>query len=636
MTITKKQLILIVLLSIPVIIGLVLLGLRHSGRRSSGPTPITESPPDALNILHFNDGYDVRKTPRFLTKWLERKDENTLTLFSGDIISPSLISNYMKGNQFVPFMKISDVQFAVPGNHEYDFGEEQFEAFIAQAQTKWLLANLKVKGEASKSASNLAEHFVKTIRNTKIGIFGLIDTAWQKSNKLDASKFDYEPFDEAAKRKSAELKALGCQFIFVLTHMSNASDEKLLSDDNGIDVVFGGHDHIFFIKRLNDKLLVKSGTDFENFSHVKLFLSDKPPEQPYFCDSACKKYDFLLDEEVNDNQVFFNFTMPRQNKFLNVVIEKIKMVFEDDKNDEMKEYIRSTVDPQIKDFLLPMVRFDTKVDTRESNIQNREIAVGNFFADLARATYGTNLGVVNAGIFKAEKLFDKNTFFRKIDLMKVFPYKRDVVIVVELTGQEIIQVIETSLSKYPKPNAQFLSWSGLVYEFDPKKEAGHRVVAESIMVDGVPLDLDKQYSVAMVSGLQHPQFGIDLLKAKTSVTPEAERLEPIALFETFAKLAEDSQNFDEFMLLKELFPEQTFTKTVSVIKSKGGGSNRLTSVSSEEVNDSSKLESLSAVALKRLKRMALADQILTIDGRNIFAIAPVVEGRIKMAKAVLV
>lgn len=51
----------------------------------------------SLKIIHFNDCYEIGKTPQFLDQMLSLWDENTLVLFSGDLLSPSLESQELKG-----------------------------------------------------------------------------------------------------------------------------------------------------------------------------------------------------------------------------------------------------------------------------------------------------------------------------------------------------------------------------------------------------------------------------------------------------------------------------------------------------------------------------------------------------------
>lgn len=631
---TRSKVILSLLVGIPVLLGFLALTFRFL--KPTPATPITEAPASALSVLHFNDGYDVRNTPRFLTKWLERLDGETLTLFSGDLISPSLVSNYLKGDQFIRFMELSAPTVAVPGNHEYDFGEEQFESFKGSTPTQWVVANMKSKEDPDQSLSGMPEHHVTTLNGVKVGVFGLVDTNWLRTNKLEVNKYEYEPFDVAAKRVSNELKAQGCEMVFVVSHMANASDEQLLTDENDVDVVFGGHDHIFYVRRLNNKVLLKSGTDFDNFSHSKLFFTASDPAG-YFCNEGCADFKYLLDEDTNDDQVFFNFTLPRKEGFLNMVIEKVKITDDTPRHAALEEYIQEQVNPVISDFLNPMVRLDTRLDTRETIILNRETGVGNFFADLARAYYGTDLGMVNAGIFKAEKLFQPKTFLRKIDLHKIFPYKRDVFVVLALTGEEILAALRESLADFPKPSHKFLSFSGLHFELKGKKSGGDQLVAESVTLDGVPLDPQRIYSVATVSGLSHQTFGLSVLKSKEASNPVPERLEPGELFEKFSSLASAPENIQEYEAFKQQFPDVAFSRLAAAhVSPKEGGKKRLTFSKRQPANLAVGLEGLNPEALRRVRLYSLVYKLTNYDNQNLWAIRPQVEKRLKVHRKVAV
>ena len=55
-----------------------------------------------------------------------------------------------------------------------------------------------------------------------------------------------------------------------LTHMMKYNDIKLAKNIKGIDLILGGHDHLIVHEKVNDSVLVKSGTDFRNFSIIKV------------------------------------------------------------------------------------------------------------------------------------------------------------------------------------------------------------------------------------------------------------------------------------------------------------------------------------------------------------------------------
>ena len=51
---------------------------------------------------------------------------NTLYLFDGDMISPSLLSGLDQGANTIQLTNVVPFDLAVPGNHEFDFGPSVF------------------------------------------------------------------------------------------------------------------------------------------------------------------------------------------------------------------------------------------------------------------------------------------------------------------------------------------------------------------------------------------------------------------------------------------------------------------------------------------------------------------------------
>lgn len=59
---------------------------------------------------------------------------NTLYLFNGDLLSPSLLSGLDKGNNMVDLTNLVPFDLAVPGNHEFDFGPEVFAGALKKSK----------------------------------------------------------------------------------------------------------------------------------------------------------------------------------------------------------------------------------------------------------------------------------------------------------------------------------------------------------------------------------------------------------------------------------------------------------------------------------------------------------------------
>ena len=90
-----------------------------------------------LEILHFNDVYDIEAkmtggsiatvkeaggAARFKTAFDCYDSAEKLVVFSGDLVSPSLMSCYYEGNQMIMPFNGYNVDVSCLGNHELDFG----------------------------------------------------------------------------------------------------------------------------------------------------------------------------------------------------------------------------------------------------------------------------------------------------------------------------------------------------------------------------------------------------------------------------------------------------------------------------------------------------------------------------------
>lgn len=52
--------------------------------------------------------------------------------------------------------------------------------------------------------------------------------------------------------------------------MRTPNDIKLAENCDDIDIILGGHDHVYEIQQINGKYVIKSGTDFRQFSKITI------------------------------------------------------------------------------------------------------------------------------------------------------------------------------------------------------------------------------------------------------------------------------------------------------------------------------------------------------------------------------
>ena len=87
------------------------------------------------------------------------------------------------------------------------------------------------------------------------------------------------------------------------------------------------------------------------------------------------------------------------------------------------------------------------------------------------------------------------------DLVKLLPML-DELCVLGLTGSQLHLALENGVSQYPKLEGRWPCVSGVSFEFDSTKPGGSRIDPASILVNGKPLDTEKEYAVA-TSAEQH-------------------------------------------------------------------------------------------------------------------------------------
>ena len=142
-----------------------------------------------VTLLHFTDIYNLPSrrwrepvwgAARLQTLLESYAHTDPVVLFSGDALSPSLRSQETKGSHMVDALNRLGVNAAVPGNHEFDFGLDNFEEQVGKSSFPWLLSNL-VQEKTSTPPSGTVPHLVLEVHGHRIGLLGLVgDWSWKQ------------------------------------------------------------------------------------------------------------------------------------------------------------------------------------------------------------------------------------------------------------------------------------------------------------------------------------------------------------------------------------------------------------------------------------------------------------------------
>ena len=132
--------------------------------------------------------------------------------------------------------------------------------------------------------------------------------------------------------------------------------------------------------------------------------------------------------------------------------------------------------------------------TEKRIIRTRETSLANIFTDALRDHGNTDIAILNSGSIRNSEQYAKGHQFTRGDIQQEFPFGGYFVIV-DITGAELIDMLENSVSRIEYIDGRFLNISGMSAIYNSSLPAGSRIVSVKIGKD--PLVLDKSYRMAM-------------------------------------------------------------------------------------------------------------------------------------------
>lgn len=215
---------------------------------------------------------------RFQTAIKQYAHLDPLILFSGDCFSPSVMSTMTKGTHMVPVLNALGVTLAMYGNHDFDFGIEAAVKLTSGTNFPWMLANIH-DNRTGKPLGGAHQTRVLDYKGVKIGVLAVAEDWTNIMPELPPEGVKYHDIIEYSRMLVKRLESQGCDLIIALTHSRLPTDEKLAAEVQGIDLILGGHDHLYVAKQVApfDQLIVKSGADFRDFTVIDVELQEPMP-----------------------------------------------------------------------------------------------------------------------------------------------------------------------------------------------------------------------------------------------------------------------------------------------------------------------------------------------------------------------
>ena len=334
--------------------------------------------------------------------------------------------------------------YAVLGNHEFDFGDEVLAERMAQSRFTWLSSNvLGADGKPFGGAAAVAVHAFSGLQGRLLRPFD----AGHRAPLQRRSRGHLHRHLEAAQDAIAVLRAEGADLIVALTHLSLAEDQALIRALPEIDLVLGGHEHIPITFEEGGALLLKAGTDAEYLVAADLVI-DITGEGDERKVAWRAEWRYLATAGIaGDPEIA-------------ALVAKEEAAL----SGELDQRLAITT---------------TELDSRRATVRGRESTMGDVIADAMRAAVTADVAITNGGGIRGDRLYEAGTWITRRDVLSELPFG-NVTVKLEVGGAALLQVLEHGLGKVEDRAGRFPQVSGLSVTFDRNKPEGSRVLAVSI------------------------------------------------------------------------------------------------------------------------------------------------------------
>ncbi len=414
---------------------------------------------------------------------LEKQGKEVILADAGDAIQGGTVGTLSKGEYIVDIMNELGYDVATPGNHEFDYGMDQFLKLVKEADFEYVCANFYDKN----GKTVLDPYTVIEKGGVKIAFVGIctpktITSSTPKYFQNDKGEWIYSfGQDETGETVYAAVQDAvdaarkgGADYVIALSHLGIEADcspwtsSDVITNTTGIDVVLDGHSHSVIEKELvknkdgEKVILTSTGTKLANIGCLTITAAGKL-DTALLNDDGAKSY-------IDDIQAEYE-------ELVNTVVAHtdVDLVINDPANPE-----------------LCLVRVS------ETNL-------GDLCADAYKAISGADVAFVNGGGIRTNIKAGDITYG---DIISVHPFGNELC-VVECTGQEILDALELGASALPGESGGFQQVAGLEYTVDlnvessVKRDKDNMFVSvdgdyrvKDVTVGGKPLDLEKTYTLA--------------------------------------------------------------------------------------------------------------------------------------------
>ena len=450
-------------------------------------------------ILHTNDthcGIEENMGYAGLVWYENQMKEETpyVTLVdAGDAIQGAPVGTLSEGEYLVQIMNKAGYDFAVPGNHEFDYGMEKLLGLSARLDCGYSACNFV---NLPSKTQVFAPYRIMEYDDIQVAFVGVAtpESITKSTPAYFQDQFGRYRFsfceDETGEALYSQVQSAvdqargeGADYVIMVGHLGDNgitekwSSRSVIANTTGIDAAIDGHSHEVCVENVPNEngemvVLTQTGTKFANIGKLTITTDGQ---------IQASHVSAVTDAEGN----------PAKDAEMESFINGIKSQYEE----SLKVVLgRTDVDLMDKD-----------PETGLRAVRKAETNLGDLCADASRYMMGADIGFMNGGGIRAGIEAGDITYE---DALSVFPYG-NMICMAEVSGQKIKDALEMGVKNYPEESGGFIHVSGLTYTVDSSVPSsvvldekrnfvsvGGEYRVRDIYVGEEPLDVNRTYTLA--------------------------------------------------------------------------------------------------------------------------------------------
>lgn len=416
-------------------------------------------------------------------------DDYVTLVDAGDAVQGGPLGTLTEGEALIEIMNAVGYDYMAPGNHEYDYGMDQFFNLMDQLDSTIISCNFI---DLTTDTTPFDAYAIEDYNGTQVAYVGITtpDTIFSSDptsfqdedgnyiygfSQDSTGELLYTAVQDAVDAALEE----GADYVIAIGHLGTDesiwSSLSVIENTSGIDVFIDGHSHSIIdaeeiINEVGETVILnQTGSKFENLGKITI----NPTEDTITVELISEDTYIEKDETV---------------------LAKIAEI-----NTEFEEILSEVVAYTSVDLLA----YDAITEDRI--VRSQETNLGDLVADAYRVILDADIALTNGGGIRASIDAGDITYE---DIINVHPFGNEI-LSVELTGQTILDALEFGATLTPESNSSFLQVSGLTYTIDTTIESSVQTDADGnfvsvdgeyrvseVMVGDEPLDLTQTYTVA--------------------------------------------------------------------------------------------------------------------------------------------